>query len=219
MKTTKNNEEKKRKREPHNVSVADRLFRRLQIKFTAIVSAICVALVAICFVAATVANLVNMELSINDALDSALDSSWESLLPDGEEPDAENSSDCAIIIVSGGSVIASSLYTYMDDQTMYSLVNSAARGETDVEYDGRNYRMAMAPDLGQVPARARHDDRGIRLYRAAARHGHAERRAVLRSGRAGDTARATVLSDIGQRARARARLARQAERADSQRGA
>mgnify|MGYP002556174707 FL=1 len=154
MKTTKNNEEKKRKREPHNVSVADRLFRRLQIKFTAIVSAICVALVAICFVAATVANLVNMELSINDALDSALDSSWESLLPDGEEPDAENSSDCAIIIVSGGSVIASSLYTYMDDQTMYSLVNSAARGETDVEYDGRNYRMAMRQTSDRfLPAR------------------------------------------------------------------
>ena len=117
-------------------------------------SAICVALVAICFVAATVANLVNMELSINDALDSALDSSWESLLPDGEEPDAENSSDCAIIIVSGGSVIASSLYTYMDDQTMYSLVNSAARGETDVEYDGRNYRMAMRQTSDRfLPAR------------------------------------------------------------------
>lgn len=73
-------------------TATSRLFRKMQLKFTAFVAAICVALVTVSFVALTIVNTVSMEMSVGDMMDEAIRVAIEDMerpapSDDGPRPD------------------------------------------------------------------------------------------------------------------------------------
>lgn len=135
--------ERKKEKAKKKSTVAYKLFRRLQIKFTVIVSALCIVLVSICFVATSILNVVSMEMNIKMSMDAALDTPISQLIPpEGttiERP--ESLQDCSILILVDGEIIATSYYIPLDEETIVALFGNFERGEKDVTINGHNYRM------------------------------------------------------------------------------
>ena len=115
----------------------------MQLKFTIIVSGICIALMTVCFVGAVSASLISMELGINTVLERAL-----SLQIVDEDPDETGNSDiiqCSVAIVSGGEITAVK-YDYLTDAELLAAISEARDGKRDVSLNNRRYRMAVRED-------------------------------------------------------------------------
>lgn len=121
-------------------NVTDKMFRRLQLKFTLIVSGICIALMTVCFAGAISANAINMEIGISAIIDSALASPLSSAFPDGETESGELPQ-CSVVIVSGGEYITVSKYDYLTDGELRGAVSAAADGLTEITIDGQCFRL------------------------------------------------------------------------------
>lgn len=131
-----------------NNNSTDKLFRRLQLKFTLIVSGICIALMTVCMAGAISASLINMEVNIVSVLARALNSPISAIFPD-KIPDNADASDrekdilpeCAVAVVYCGEIYAVK-YDYLTDGEMLGAIIEADNGNSDISIDGRRYRLA-----------------------------------------------------------------------------
>ncbi|HIW02910.1 MAG TPA: HAMP domain-containing histidine kinase [Candidatus Protoclostridium stercorigallinarum] len=119
-------------------TATSRLFRKMQLKFTAFVAAICVALVTVSFVALTIVNTVSMEMSVGDMMDEAIRVAIEDMerpapSDDGPRPD------CLVVIARPGDrpdemLAFGSLGSDVEltESDAEELIRAAVSGETDV---------------------------------------------------------------------------------------
>lgn len=117
--------------------VPGRLFHRLQLRFTAILTVICSVLVAITFFAAVLVNVTSLEIGISTSLDTALSLPLDYIVSD--DPNYES---CAVAVVTESGTFEIRRYEHMTDNDFGALLTTAINGETNVSKSGRSYRIA-----------------------------------------------------------------------------
>ncbi len=120
-----------------NNDVPGRLFHRLQIRFTVILTVICSVLIAITFGAAVLVNVTSLEIGISSSLETALSFPFDFDMNDDPNFDA-----CAVAVVTDAGTFEIRRYDHMTDNDFGALITTAINGETNVNKSGRSYRIA-----------------------------------------------------------------------------
>ena len=128
------------KKKTEKKSTTGRLFRKMQTKFTLLVAVICSVLMTVCFAAMMIINTISMEVSIGNALETAIDGKIDG------RPGTAADSDYLVIAMRNGDIEISGTLggETADPDLIGELMSAAQRGEKQAELDdGRKIRIAM----------------------------------------------------------------------------
>lgn len=148
MKTDGTNGKTKRKEKRKAQDTATRLFSKLQVRFTLLVSGLCSVLLAVGFVAAFLVNLFSMEIEIGDKLNRAVLLPLTNFSAD-EKPEEEGTiPQCTLAVIGTDAENVNYVtrifakYDYLTVEDVTSLVNECVLNDVhDIVFDGRKFRM------------------------------------------------------------------------------
>ena len=133
MKTPKPEKTKKQ------LSASDKLFHKLQIKFTVLVTGVCTALIFACLAGMLIANYLSTESMIYSSLDKALSLPLDYILGENE---SDEINECSIIIATEAGEHTIVDYKYLTEDEFALLVGMAQSGVREYTLSGRSFRIA-----------------------------------------------------------------------------
>ena len=133
MKTPKPEKTKKQ------LSASDKLFHKLQIKFTVLVTGVCTALIFACLAGMLIANYLSTESMIYSSLDKALSLPLDYILGENE---SDEINECSIIIATEAGEHTIVDYKYLTEDEFALLVDIAQSGVREYTLSGRSFRIA-----------------------------------------------------------------------------
>ena len=136
--------------------VTDKLFHKLQLHFTFIVTVLWSVLMPICFGASIFANLFSMEMTISAALDEAMSMPIELVIGGGVY---EGPAECTVAVIGSDwdEALIIAKYDYLTEQDVRSMIASSQDGSTDIKVSDRIYRAGR-----RVITRS--DGRSVEIY-------------------------------------------------------
>ena len=120
-------------------SFSDKMFSKLKLRFTLLVTGICSALLLICFIVISVANFVAVEMTIVGSIDKALSLPVDYF--NSETVTEQGLTECSVIISESGNDRVMLKYEYLSDDEFDILVGMAKDGVSELKLQNRYYRI------------------------------------------------------------------------------